>query len=50
VWRARIGLLSAEEVGTMAIQRQTGKGKPTISLVQPCSNVFRRLIALGLER
>jgi hypothetical protein len=29
VRRARIVLLSAEEVGTMAIQRQTGKGKPT---------------------
>src|SRR5260370_8431089 len=30
VWWARIVLLSAEGVGTMAIQRQTGKGKPTI--------------------
>src|SRR5438270_4775163 len=30
VWRARIVLLSADRVGTMAIQRQTGKGKPTI--------------------
>jgi hypothetical protein len=30
VWRARIVLLSAEGVGTMAIPRQTGKGKPTI--------------------
>src|SRR6202171_290874 len=30
VWRARIVLLSAEGVRTMAIQRQTGKGKPTI--------------------
>jgi hypothetical protein len=30
VWQARIVLLSAEGVGTMAIQRQTGKGKPTI--------------------
>src|ERR1700734_2307695 len=30
VWRAQIVLLSAEGVGTMAIQRQTGKGKPTI--------------------
>jgi hypothetical protein len=29
VWRARIVLLSAEGVGTMAIQQQTGKGKPT---------------------
>src|ERR1700682_1827430 len=30
VWRARIVLLTAQGVGTMAIQRQTGKGKPTI--------------------
>src|SRR3954453_1045644 len=30
VWRARIVLLSAAGGGTMAIQRQTGKGKPTI--------------------
>jgi transposase len=30
VWRARIVLLSAAGVGMMAIQRQTGKGKPTI--------------------
>jgi transposase len=30
VWRARIVLLSADGVGTMSIQRQTGKGKPTI--------------------
>src|ERR1700674_2406406 len=30
VWRARIVLLSAAGVGTMAIQRQTGQGKPTI--------------------
>jgi len=30
VWRARIVLLSADGVGTMAIRRQTGKGKPTI--------------------
>jgi hypothetical protein len=30
VWRARIVLLSADGIGTMAIQRQTGKGKPTI--------------------
>src|SRR5215468_572967 len=30
VWRARIVLLSADGVGTMAIQRQTGKAKPTI--------------------
>src|SRR5258707_15358726 len=30
VWRARIVLLSAAGIGTMAIQRRTGKGKPTI--------------------
>jgi transposase len=30
VWRARIALLSAEGIGTMEIQRRTGKGKPTI--------------------
>ena len=30
VWRARIVLLSAEGIGTMEIQRRTGKGKPTI--------------------
>jgi transposase len=30
VWRARIVLLSADGVGTMAIQQRTGKGKPTI--------------------
>jgi transposase len=30
VWRTRIVLLSANGVGTMAIRRQTGKGKPTI--------------------
>ncbi|HEY4302684.1 MAG TPA: helix-turn-helix domain-containing protein, partial [Candidatus Didemnitutus sp.] len=30
VWRARIVVLSADGLGTMAIQRQTGKGKPTI--------------------
>src|SRR3954463_13678887 len=30
VWRARIVLLSADGIGTMAIQRQNGKGKPTI--------------------
>src|SRR5258707_8897184 len=30
VWRARIVLLSADGFGTMAIQRQTGKGNPTI--------------------
>src|SRR6266851_4984036 len=31
VWRARIVLLSADGMGTMAIQRQTGKGKPTLT-------------------
>ena len=30
VWRARIVLLSGNGIGTMAIQRQTGKSKPTI--------------------
>ena len=30
VWRARIVLLNAAGLGTMAMQRQTGKGKPTI--------------------
>jgi len=30
VWRARIVLLSADGIGTMATQRQTGNGKPTI--------------------
>src|SRR4051794_41215708 len=30
VWRGRIVLLSAAGGGTMAIQRQSGKGKPTI--------------------
>src|SRR5215469_13566395 len=30
VWRAEIVLLSADGVGTMEIQRQTGKGKQTI--------------------
>ena len=30
VWRARIALLSAVGIGTMEIQRRTGKGKPTI--------------------
>src|ERR1700676_4672417 len=30
VWRAPIGLLGGDGVGTMAIKRQTGKGKPTI--------------------
>ena len=32
VWRARIVLLSADGVGTMAIQRQTGKGKPAATV------------------
>src|SRR5258708_34761816 len=30
VWRARVVLLSAAGIGTMAIQRQTGKCKPAI--------------------
>src|SRR5260370_16071863 len=37
VWWARNVLLSAEGVGTMAIQRQTGKGKPTIGRWQTAS-------------
>jgi hypothetical protein len=40
VWRAQIVLLSADGVGTMEIQRQTGKGKPTIwhwLSAEPCS-------------
>ncbi|MGH7839693.1 MAG: hypothetical protein ACREQC_17995 [Candidatus Binataceae bacterium] len=41
--------LSAEEVGTMALQRRSGKCKQAISLLQPCGNVFRRLIDLGLR-
>ncbi len=37
VWRARIVLLSADGgLGTMAIQRQTGKGKPTMWRWQAC--------------
>jgi hypothetical protein len=42
VWRARIVLLSADG-GTMAIQRQTGKGKPTIWRWQA------RFMAQGVE-
>jgi transposase len=30
VWRARIVLLSAKGLGTMAITRLTGKSKPTV--------------------
>src|SRR4051812_9385445 len=30
VWRSRIVLLSADRIGTMEIQRRTGKAKPTI--------------------
>ena len=30
VWRARIVLLSAERIGTVAIMRQTGKAKPSV--------------------
>ena len=43
VWRARIVLLTAGGVGTMAIQRQTGKGKPTIWRWQA------RLMAEGVD-
>jgi hypothetical protein len=38
VWRARIVLLSATGVGTMAIQRRIGKGKRTI-LIGECANM-----------
>src|SRR4051812_42578974 len=30
VWRGRGGVLSADGIGTMEIQRRTGKAKPTI--------------------
>jgi hypothetical protein len=43
VWRARIVLLSAAGVGTMTIQRQTGKGKPTIWRWQA------RFMAIGVD-
>ena len=43
VWRARIVLLSADRVGTMAIQRQTGKSKPTIRRWQ------ERFMAAGVD-
>jgi hypothetical protein len=43
VWRARIVLLSAAGLGTMAIQRQTGKAKPTIWRWQA------RFLAEGVE-
>src|SRR6516162_4484653 len=43
VWRARIVLLSGDGVGTMAIQRQTGKGKPTIRRWQA------RFVAEGVD-
>src|SRR5215217_819909 len=43
VWRARIVLLSADAVGTMEIQRRTGKAKPTIWRWQ------RRFMEAGVE-
>src|SRR5215218_6412461 len=43
VWRARIVLLSADGVGTMEIQRRTGKAKPTIWRWQ------RRFIEAGVD-
>jgi transposase len=43
VWRARIVLLSADGIGTMEIQRRTGKGKPTIWRWQ------RRFIDMGVD-
>ena len=44
VWRARIVLLSGAGLGTMAIPRQTGKGKPTIWRWQA------RFMAKGVEK
>ena len=43
VWRARIVLLSADGMGTMEIQRRTGKGKPTIWRWQ------RRFMDVGVD-
>src|SRR4051794_25173897 len=43
VWRARIVLLSAERVGTVEIQRRTGKAKPTIRRWQ------RRFMEAGVD-
>jgi hypothetical protein len=52
VWRARIVLLSADGVGTMAIQWQTGKGKPTIwrwPLVPPYTTSPLKATHAGIE-
>src|SRR4051795_7166243 len=43
VWRARIVLLSADGIGTVEIQRRTGKAKPTIWRWQ------RRFMEAGVE-
>jgi transposase len=43
VWRARIVLLSADGIGTMEIQRRTGRAKPTIWRWQ------RRFMEAGVE-
>ena len=43
VWRARIVLMSADGIGTMEIQRRTGKAKPTIWRWQ------RRFMEAGVE-
>jgi transposase len=43
VWRARIVLLSADGIGTMEIQRRTGKAKPTVWRWQ------RRFMETGVE-
>ncbi len=43
VWRARIVLLSAEGIGTMEIQRRTGKGKPPLT-----SEVIERVVEMTL--
>ena len=41
VWRARIVLLSADGVGTMAIQRHTGKGRRRVEEdIRPAINLF----------
>jgi hypothetical protein len=53
VWRARIVLLSADWVGTMAIQWQTGKGKPTIwgwPLVPPYTKSPLKATHAGIDR
>ena len=48
VWRARIVLLSAEGIGTMAIQRRTGKGNPTIRTMRGGDDSAAASSAMGL--